>query len=123
MISQRNWGQFIRSPPVVGIINRKTALVFHYLAHVENNKSELFCTGDIENTQEALDIYEKYDKIIPLVWPVCTSTDILRTLTKLKVNLEKLKKYLLSTFYLLKKFYDRKKGQEEKNIKFLTKKH
>ena len=90
---------------------------------MEKNKSELFCTGDIENTQEALDIYEKYDKIIPPVWPVCTSTDILRTLTKLKVNLEKLKKYLLSTFYLLKKFYDRKKGQEEKNIKFLTKKH
>ena len=116
MISQRNWGQFIRSPPVVRINNRKTALVFHYLAHVEKNKSELFCTDDIENTQEALNIYEKYYKIIPLVWPVCTSTDILRALPKLKVNLEKLKKYLLSTFYLLKKIYDGQKKVKKKKI-------
>ena len=122
IMSQRNWGQSIRSPPVVRIINRKTALVFHYLAHVEKNKSELFCTDDIENTQEALDIYEKYYKIIPLVWPVCTSTDILRALPKLKVNLEKLKKYLLSTFYLLKKIYDGKKRSRRKKHKIFGKK-
>ena len=55
---QRNYGQFIRSPPIV----RKITLFFHYLAHVERNTSQLFCTSDIESTQEVIDIYEKYDK-------------------------------------------------------------
>ena len=45
-------------------------------------------------------------KKIPLELPICTSTDILRTLPKLKVNLEKFEKYLLSTFYIF----------QEKNI-------
>ena len=58
---------------------------------------------------------------IPLAWPVCTSTDILRTLHKLKANLEKILKYLLSTFYLLKKLHREKNIPEEENIKLLMK--
>ena len=61
MISQRNW-QFIRSPPSVRKINEKITLVFHYFACIEKNASQLFCTGDIENINQAIDIYEKYDK-------------------------------------------------------------
>ena len=104
MISQRNCGQFIRSPPIVRKINRKIALVFHYLACIEKDTSQLFCMVDIENINQAINIYQQYDKKIPLAWPVCTSTGILRSSPKLKTNLEKFKKYLLSTFYLLTKF-------------------
>ena len=61
-------------------------------------------------------------KKIHLAWPVCTSTDILRTLPKLKANLEKFLKYLLSTFYLLTKFYRKKNiPEEEENRKILIK--
>ena len=101
MILQRNCGQFKRSPPIVGKINRKIKLIFHCFSHIGKNASQLFCTGDIENINQAIDIYEKYDKKISLEWPICTSTDILRTLSKLRANLEKFEKYLLLTFYLL----------------------
>ena len=63
--------------------------------------------GNIENINQAIDIYETYNKNIPLEWPICTSTDTLRTLLKLKTNLEKFEKYLLSTFYLLINFFSR----------------
>ena len=76
MISQRNHWQFIRSPPIVRKI---IALVFHYFARIEKNASQLFCKGDIEYINQAINIYENYDKKIPLEWPICTSTDILRT--------------------------------------------
>ena len=62
MISQRNCGQLIKSPPIVRKINRKITLVFHYFAWIEKNPSQLFCTGDTENINEAIDIYEKYGK-------------------------------------------------------------
>ena len=76
MISQRNHWQFIRSPPIVRKI---IALVFHYFARIEKNASQLFCKGDIEYINQAINIYENYDKKISLEWPICTSTDILRT--------------------------------------------
>ena len=119
MILQRNCGQFIRSPPIVRKNNRKIKLIFHCFSRIEKNASQLFCTGDIENINQAIDIYEKYDKKIPLEWPICTSTDILRALPKLKVNLEKFEKYLLSTFYLLIKFFQEKNIPEEETIKLL----
>ena len=78
---------------------------------------QLFCLGDIENICQAIDIYEKYDKKNSLEWSICTSTDILRTLSKLKANLEKFEKYLLSTFDLLINFFSRKNIPKEENIK------
>ena len=97
------------SPPIIKRINRKIALFFQYFSCIEKNASQLFCTGNIESIDEAINIYEKYNKEIPLGWPICTSTDILRTLPKLKANLQKFKKYLMSIFYLLTKFYWGKK--------------
>ena len=85
MISQRNCGQFIRSSPIVKKNNRKITLVFYYFVCIEKNASQLFCTGDIENINQAIDIYEKYDK------------------------------KLLSTFYLLIKFFWEKNISEEEN--------
>ena len=72
--------------------NKKTKF-----ARTEKPASQLFCAGDIENINQAIDIYKKYDKKIPLDWPICAWTDVLKTLPKLKANLEKLEKYLLST--------------------------
>ena len=89
MISQRNCGQFIRSPPSVRKINRKITLVFHYFACIEKNASQLFFPGDIENINQVIGIYEKYDK------------------------------KLLSTFYLLINFCREKNIPEEQNIKLL----
>ena len=81
---QRNCGQFIRSPPIVRKINKKITLVFYYFGSIEKNSSQLFCMGDIENINQAIDIYEKYDK------------------------------KLLSTFYLLIKFFREKKYSRRK---------
>ena len=89
MISQRNCGQFIMSPPSVRKINRKITLVFHYFACIEKNASQLFFPGDIENINQVIGIYEKYDK------------------------------KLLSTFYLLINFCREKNIPEEQNIKLL----
>ena len=121
MITQRDRGQFISSSPIVTKINRKIILAFHYFACIEKITSQLFFMGDIENTNETIDIYGKYIKKIPRDWPICTSPDILRTLPKLKANLEKFRKHLLSTFCLHTKFYLEKKTLEEKNIKPLIK--
>ena len=80
---------FITLLPMIRSINRKTTLVFHYFVYIEKNASQLFCTSDIENIDKAIEIYENFSKKIPLEWPICTSTDIMITLSKLKVNLEK----------------------------------
>ena len=122
MISQRNCGQFIRSPPIIRKINREITLVFYYFGCIEKNTSQLFYMSDIENINQAIDIYKKYDKKIPLEWPICTSADILRILTKLKANLEKFEKYLLSIFYLLIKYSRRAKlliENTKKELQFL----
>ena len=85
----------------------------------EKNASQLFCNGDIENINQAIDIYEKYDQKIPLEWPICTLTDILRTLPKLKANLEKFEKLLLSTFDLIIKLFQENNIPEEEKLKLL----
>ena len=105
-ILQRGHAQFIRSPPIVRKVKIEK-LHFFLLFWIEKKASQLFCMGNIENINQAIDIYETYNKNIPLEWPICTSTDILRTLLKLKTNLEKFEKYLLSTFYLLINFFSR----------------
>ena len=39
-------------------------LVFHYFDCIRLNIDLLFCTGDIENVNQAIDIYKKYEKKI-----------------------------------------------------------
>ena len=77
MILQRNHGQFLRSASIIRKINWKITLVFHYFARIQKSVSQLFCTGDIENINQAIGIDEKYDKKIPLELAISTSTDIL----------------------------------------------
>ena len=89
MILQRNSGQFIRSPPIVRKIYRKIKLVFHYFVYIEKNTGQLFWMGDIENINQAIDIYKKYDK------------------------------KLLSKFYLLIKFFWEINIPQQENIKLV----
>ena len=79
---------------------------------MEKNASQLFFMSDIENINQAINIYEKCDKIIPLKWSICTSTDILG------INLENFEKYLLSTFYLLINFFQKKNSRWGKHKTF-----
>ena len=64
IILERNHGQLLRSTSIFKKIHRKIALVFHYFALIEKSVSQLFCTGDVENINQAIEIYEKYDKKI-----------------------------------------------------------
>ena len=37
-------------------------MLFYYFVHTEKNASQLFCTGDIEDINQAINVYEKYNK-------------------------------------------------------------
>lgn len=81
---QRNSEWFINpSPLLIKKINRKILWVFHYLDSIESNVNMLFCTGDVENVNEAINIYEKYENKIPLEWSLCVSPDMMSELSKL----------------------------------------
>ena len=62
IILERNRWEFLRSTPIVRKINGKIKLAFHCFAHIEKNVSRLFCMGDIENINQAIEIYEKFDQ-------------------------------------------------------------
>ena len=54
--TQRNHGQVIIITPVVKKLNRKLTLLFHSFSQIKKNADNLFCTGDIKNIDEAIDI-------------------------------------------------------------------
>ena len=108
MISQRNCGQFIRSPQIVSKIDRKITLVFHYFACIEKYASQLFCTGDIENINQAIAIYEKYEKkllLIFYVYRIFSRKNYSRLGKLLKENIKKELQFLLGSKNLGKKFF------------------
>ena len=75
----------------------------------------MFCTGDIKNIDEAINVYENYNKKIPLEWLVCVCTDILKTLSKLQKSLENFMKQLNynSIFFCLKNFIKEKMSKKK----------
>ena len=87
MISQRNCGQFIRSPPIVRKIIRKVHWFFHYFEHIEKNASQLFCTGDI------------------------------KTINQQYTFMKNMTKNYFQHFISLQNFFEKKNVPEEKNIK------
>ena len=60
--TQRNHGQVIIITPVVKKLNRKLTLLFHSFSQIKKNADNLFCTGDIKNIDEAIDVYQNYNK-------------------------------------------------------------
>ena len=60
--TQRNHGQVIKITPVVKKLNRKLTLLFHSFSQIKKNADNLFCTGDIKNIDEAIDVYQNYNK-------------------------------------------------------------
>ena len=107
---QRNCGQVITITPIVKNLNRKITLLFHSFSQIKKYIDNLFCTGDIKNIDEAINVYENYNKKIPLEWLVCVCTDILKTLSKLQKSLENFMKQLNynSIFFCLKNFIKEK---------------
>ena len=112
---QRNCGQVITITPIVKNLNRKITLLFHSFSQIKKYIDNLFCTGDIKNIDEAINVYENYNKKIPLEWLVCVCTDILKTLSKLQKSLENFMKQLNynSIFFCLKSFIKEKMSKKK----------
>ena len=112
---QRNCGQVITITPIVKNLNRKITLLFHSFSQIKKYIDNLFCTGDIKNIDEAINVYENYNKKIPLEWLVCVCTDILKTLSKLQKSLENFMKQLNynSIFFHLKNFIKEKMSKKK----------
>ena len=112
---QRNCGQVITITPIVKNLNRKITLLFHSFSQIKKYIDNLFCTGDIKNIDEAINVYENYNKKIPLEWLVCVCTDILKTLSKLQRSLENFMKQLNynSIFFCLKNFIKEKMSKKK----------
>ena len=105
VIKQRNSGQFttLSSPPIKNL-NKKITQTFHHFDCIKSTADILFCTGEEGNINQAIELSEKYKKKITLEWQFSFSLDIISTLPKLKININRLKKYLLQTFCLQKQF-------------------
>ena len=115
---QRNHRLFITIPTDIKKIGRKTTMVFHWFEEIQIYSKQLLCTGYIVNTEEAINVYDKFEKKIILDWPLCESSDIMLALPKIKEYLKKFgKQLLLATFYLIKKIY-RPKNKKEKLVIF-----
>ena len=112
---QRNCGQVITITPIVKNLNRKITLLFHSFSQIKKYIDNLFCTGDIKNIDEAINVYENYNKKIPLEWLVCVCTDISKTLSKLQKSLENFMKQLNynSIFFCLKNFIKEKMSKKK----------
>ena len=112
---QRNCGQVITITPILKNLNRKITLLFHSFSQIKKYIDNLFCTGDIKNIDEAINVYENYNKKIPLEWLVCVCTDILKTLSKLQKSLENFMKQLNynSIFFCLKNFIKEKMSKKK----------
>ena len=115
---QKNHGLFITIPTDIKKIGRKITMVFYCLEEIQKYSKQLLYTGDIDNIEEAIHVYNKFEKKIVLDWPLCESSDIMLALPKSKECLKKIRTQLLATFYLIKKIYHAK-NKNEKLVIFL----
>ena len=60
MMIQRNHGEFTNLITTVKKLNRKIMLLFHYFSKIKTHAGNLFCKGDIQNIDGAIEIYEKF---------------------------------------------------------------
>ena len=52
-------------------------LLFHWSEEFQKYSEQLLCTEDIDNIEEAINVYDKFEKKIILDWPLCESSDIM----------------------------------------------
>ena len=103
VIKQKNSGRFTApSSPLIKKLKKKTTQIFPHFDCMKSNVDILVCTGEVENINQATELYEKYQNKITLEWQFSFSPDIMSTLPKLKININRLKKYFFQTFCLLK---------------------
>ena len=81
---QRNHRLFIRIPTYIKKIGRKITMVFHCFEEIQKYTEQLLYTNDIHNIEEAINVYDKFEKKIILDWPLCESSHIILVLPKLK---------------------------------------
>lgn len=63
---QRNIERFINPfPLLIKKINRKIMRVVHYFDFTKLTVNILFCTGNVENINETINFYQKYENKIP----------------------------------------------------------
>ena len=74
---QRNHRLFISIPTYIKKIGRKITMVFHCFEEIQKYTEQLLYTNDIHNIEEAINVYDKFEKKIILDWPLCESSDIM----------------------------------------------
>ena len=52
-------------------------MVFYCFEEIQKYSEQLLYTNDINNIEEAINVYDKFEKKIILNWPLCESSDIM----------------------------------------------
>ena len=56
LYNQIDQGISVPVPLPIRKINRKISLLFHYFEDIKNHTENLFCTGNINNLEETMDV-------------------------------------------------------------------
>ena len=65
------------TPTDIRKINRRITAAFHCFEEIQKYSDQLLCTGEIDNIEEARDVYDKFERQVPLDWPLCESSGIM----------------------------------------------
>ena len=99
VIKQRNSGRFTTpSSPLVKKLNKKITQIFHHFDCIKSTIDILFCTGEVENINQAIELYIKHKKKITLEWQFSFLPDILSALPKLKIKINNFKSICFKLF-------------------------
>ena len=88
------------TPTDIWKINRRITTAFHCFEKIQKYSDQLLCTGEIDNIDEARDVYDKFERQIPLDWPLCESSGIMLALPKLRISLKKFTVQRIKTKYV-----------------------
>ena len=59
---QRNHRLFMTIPTDIKKIGKKITMVFHWFEEIQKYSEQLLCTRDIDNMEEAINVYDKFEK-------------------------------------------------------------
>ena len=96
---QKKHEQFIMTPTDIRKINRRITAAFHCFEEIQKYSDQLLCTGEIDNIEEARDVYDKFERQVPLDCPLCESSGIMLALPMLRISLKKFTMQRIKTKY------------------------
>ena len=110
---------------LISDFNKITSLLILFFEKIVSLSEDLFCTRDIETSDQCIEVYQQYVNNEQLDFFIAESRDIKWTLDVLKIellNFEKLLKDLtMNLFFFLKKKYKGKEYKRDKHKElFLT---